>query len=49
MFKITGFFVSFEEVIDIKAYIMYYINNMTFLRKLTNMDVNDKNTGTHHP
>lgn len=42
---------SFDEVMDIKAYVKYYINDMNFftiiLKELTNVDTNDKKSGAH--
>lgn len=43
--------VSFDEVMDIKAYVKCYINDMNFftiiLKELTNVDTNDKKSGAH--
>lgn len=45
--------VSLDEVINIKVHVTCYVNNMGFfaviLRKLTNMNINNKKAGVHRP
>lgn len=43
---------SLGEVMDIKAYVKYYLHNMIFfftivLKELTDVDINNKKAGAH--
>lgn len=43
---------SLGEVMDIKAYVKYYIHNVIFftivLKELTDVDINNKKAGAHN-